>query len=65
MDWTLGEGAGGGGGGRWSVVALELPVVTLSVEETCAGAGEDEVVGVGWEDVETEDVAVSNRAIFR
>lgn len=65
MDWTLGEGAGGGGGGRLSVVALELPVVTLSVEETCAGAGEDEVVGVGWEDVETEDVAVSNRAIFR
>lgn len=63
VDWTLGEGAGGGGGGRLSVGAPELPVVTLSAEETCAGAGEDEVVG--WEDAETADVAVSNRAIFR
>lgn len=65
VDWTLEEGAGGGGGGRLSVGALELPVVALSVEDSCAGAGEEEVVGVGWEDVETADAAVSNRAIFR
>lgn len=63
VDWTLGEGAGGGGGGRLSVGAPELPVVTLSAEDTCEGAGEDEVVG--WEDADTADVAVSNRAIFR
>lgn len=66
VDWTLGEGAGAGGGGRLSVGALELPVGTLSAEDTCAGAGEEEeLAGGAWEDAETDDVADSNRAIFR
>lgn len=63
VDWTLGEGAGGGGGGRGSIGALVL--VTASVEETSTGVGEDEVVEVGWADVETDEGVVSNRAIFR
>lgn len=67
VDWTLGEGAGGGGGGRLSAGALELPVGAPSVEDACAGAGEEEEepAGGGWEDAETDDVAVSKRAIFR
>lgn len=62
---TLGEGAGGGGGGRLSVEALELPGVALSVADAWAGAGEDEVVVAGWEDVAADGVAASKRATFR
>lgn len=42
-----------------------LVLVTAGVEDTTMGVGEDEVVGVGWTDVETIEGEVSNRAIFR
>lgn len=65
VDWTLGEGAGGGGGGMVSFGALVVVLVIASVEETSTGAGEGEVVEVGWADVETDEGVASNRAIFR
>lgn len=42
-----------------------VPVlVTAAVAETRTGEGEEEVVDVGWVDVETDEGVVSNRAIF-
>lgn len=65
VDGTLGVGAGGGGGGRVSIGAVVVPVLeTDRVEETIAGEGQEDVVDVGWADVETEEGVVSNRAIF-
>lgn len=46
-----------------SVGAVVPVVVTAGGEETRTGEGEEEVVEVGWADVET-DGGVSNRAIF-
>lgn len=63
VDGTLGIGAGGGGGGRESLGAIVPVVVTAGVEETNTGEGEEEMVELGWADVETDEV-VSNRAIF-
>lgn len=64
VDWTLGVGAGGGGGGRVSIGAVVPVLVTAGVVETSTGDGEEEVVDVGWADVETDVGVVSNRAIF-
>lgn len=64
VDGTGGAGAGGGGGGRDSVGAVVPVLVTAGVEETSAGEGEEEVVEVGWADVETDVGVGSNRAIF-
>lgn len=63
-DGTLGIGAGGGGGGRESVGAVVPVVVTAGGEETSTGEGEEEVMEVGWVDVDTDEGVVSNRAIF-
>lgn len=64
VDGAVGTGAGGGGGGRESIGAVVPVLVTAGVEETSTGEGEEEVVEVGWADVETDVGAVSNRAIF-
>lgn len=64
VDGTVGIGAGGGGGGRESIGAVVPVLVTAGVEETSAGEGEEEVVEVGWADVETDEGVASKRAIF-
>lgn len=64
VDGTLGIGAGDGGGGRESIGAVVQVLETAPVEETTTGEGEEEVVEVGWADVETDEGVVSNRAIF-
>lgn len=61
---TLEIGAGGGGGGRESIGAVVQVLETAGVEETSTGEGEEEMVEVGWADVETDEGVVSNRAIF-
>lgn len=61
-----GAGGGGGGGGRESTGATVLALATAGAEEASTGAGEDEAaeVEVSWADVDTDDGAASNRAIF-
>lgn len=63
-DGTVGTGAGDGGGGRESIGAVVPVLVTAEVEETSTGEGDEEVVDVGWADVETDEGVVSNRAIL-
>lgn len=64
VDEMLGVGAGGGGGDMVLIGAVVPVLVTAGVAETSTGEGEEEVVEVGWADVETDEVVVSNRAIF-
>lgn len=63
-DGAEGIGAGDGGGGRESVGAVVPVLATADVEETSTGEGDEEVVEVGWADMETDGGVVSNRAIL-
>lgn len=64
VDGTAEAGAGGGGGGRESIGAVVPVLVTAGVEDASTGEGKEEVVDVGWPDVETDEAVVSIRGIF-